>query len=105
MACRADGGGEAASCAEVDQGGLYASAVIQRFESARQSLAVYVDGPPITRYCDNKKLKIQERLELFIKVCERVQRAHQKAIIHRDLKPSNVSVVEANPISRSETPG
>src|SRR5580704_1851459 len=54
------------------------------------------DGPAITRYCDNKKLKIQERLQLFIKVCEGVQHAHQKAIIHRDLKPSNVLVVEVD---------
>jgi non-specific serine/threonine protein kinase/serine/threonine-protein kinase len=101
--------------------GLYGSAVIQRFESERQSLALmnhpaiakvfdtgatkdgqpyfvmeYVDGPPITRYCDNKKLKIRERLELFIKVCEGVQHAHQKAIVHRDLKPSNVLVTEVD---------
>ena len=103
------------------KGGLYDSAVIQRFESERQSLAVmnhpaiakvfdagstkdgqpyfvmeYVDGPPITRYCDNKKLEIRGRLELFIKVCEGVQHAHQKAIIHRDLKPSNVLVTEVD---------
>jgi eukaryotic-like serine/threonine-protein kinase len=103
------------------KGGLYDSAVIQRFESERQSLAVmnhpaiakvfdagttkdgqpyfvmeFVDGPPITRYCDNKKLKIRERLELFIKVCDGVQHAHQKAIIHRDLKPSNILVVEVD---------
>jgi serine/threonine protein kinase len=103
------------------KGGLYDSAVIQRFESERQSLAVmdhpaiakvfdagstkdgqpyfvmeYVDGLPITRYCDNKKLRIPERLELFIKVCDGVQHAHQKAIIHRDLKPSNVLVVEVD---------
>jgi eukaryotic-like serine/threonine-protein kinase len=103
------------------KGGWYDSAVIRRFESERQSLAVmnhpaiakvfdagatkdgqpyfvmeYVDGPPITRYCDNKKLKVPERLELFIKVCEGVQHAHQKAIIHRDLKPSNVLVTEVD---------
>src|SRR6266849_6111754 len=103
------------------KGGLYDSAVIQRFESERQSLAVmnhpaiakvfdagatkdgqpyfvmeYVDGPPITRYCDSRKLKIRERLELFIKVCEGVQHAHQKAMIHRDLKPSNVLVEEVD---------
>jgi hypothetical protein len=40
MACRGDGAGEAASCAEADQGGLYDNAVIQRFESERQSLAM-----------------------------------------------------------------
>jgi non-specific serine/threonine protein kinase/serine/threonine-protein kinase len=62
----------------------------------------YVDGPSITKYCDSKKLKIRERLELLIKVCEGVQHAHQKAIIHRDLKPSNVLVseVDGKPLPR-----
>ena len=109
------------------KGGKYDNHVILRFESERQSLALmnhpviakifdagatadgqpyfvmeYVDGPSITRYCDNKKLKIRERLQLFIKVCEGVQHAHQKAIIHRDLKPSNVLVEEfdGKPIPR-----
>ena len=54
----------------------------------------YVPGLPITQYCDEKKLKIRERLELFIQICQGVQHAHQKAIIHRDLKPSNILVVE-----------
>ena len=39
-------------------------------------------------------MKIRERLELFIQICQGVQHAHQKAIIHRDLKPSNILVVE-----------
>ena len=65
----------------------------------------YVPGLPITKYCDRKKLTIRERLELFIKVCEGVQHAHQKAIIHRDLKPANVLVVEVdgNPCRASST--
>jgi serine/threonine protein kinase len=54
----------------------------------------YVDGVPITEYCDNRKLAIKERLKLFLQVCEGVQHAHQKAIIHRDLKPSNILIVE-----------
>jgi serine/threonine protein kinase len=99
--------------------GMYDTAVVQRFQSERQSLAImehpaiakvfdagtapngqpylameYVDGRPITDYCDRKKLNIQERLRLFILVCEGVQHAHQKAIIHRDLKPSNILVAE-----------
>ena len=103
------------------KGGRYDSAVIQRFEAERQSLAImdhpaiakvfdagstpdgqpyfvmeYVDGLPVTRYCDEKKLKVRERLELFTKICEGVQHAHQKAIIHRDLKPSNILVVEVD---------
>jgi eukaryotic-like serine/threonine-protein kinase len=56
----------------------------------------YVPGLPITDYCDQKKLNISERLELFIKVCEGVQHAHQKSILHRDLKPANVLVVEVD---------
>ena len=56
----------------------------------------YVPGFPITNYCDQKHLSIHERLALFIKVCEGVQHAHQKAIMHRDLKPSNILVVEVD---------
>ncbi len=101
--------------------GMYDSATVQRFKAERQSLAImghptiakvfdagttpagqpylvmeYVDGRPITDYCDSKKLTIRERLKLFMRVCEGVQHAHQKAIIHRDLKPSNVLVVEVD---------
>src|SRR3984957_7369713 len=62
----------------------------------------YVAGVPITEYCDEKKLKIRERLELFIQVCEGVQYAHQNAIIHRDLKPANILIAEVDgkPIPR-----
>ncbi len=56
----------------------------------------YVSGLPITQYCDQKGLDTRERLELFIKTCEGVQHAHQKAIIHRDLKPSNILVTEVD---------
>jgi serine/threonine protein kinase/tetratricopeptide (TPR) repeat protein len=101
--------------------GMYDSALLQRFQSERQSLAImehpaiakvfdagttaegqpyfameYVDGLPITEYCDGKKLGIRERLKLFLQVCEGVQHAHQKAIIHRDLKPSNILIAEVD---------
>src|SRR5471032_643186 len=101
--------------------GLYDQALFQRFQSERQSLAMmdhpaiakvfeagstpegqpylvmeYVPGLPITEYCDQKKLTIRERLELFMQACEGVQHAHQKAIIHRDLKPANILVMEVD---------
>jgi eukaryotic-like serine/threonine-protein kinase len=101
--------------------GMYDETVVQRFRAERQSLAImdhpaiakvfdagataqgqpyfvmeYVPGLPITEYCDGKKLRIVERLELFIQACEGVQHAHQKAIIHRDLKPANILVVEVD---------
>jgi serine/threonine protein kinase len=101
--------------------GMYDEGVVQRFLAERQSLAImdhpaiakvfdagatpqgqpyfvmeYVPGLTITEYCDQKKLKISDRLELFIQVCEGVQHAHQKAIIHRDLKPANILVVEVD---------
>ncbi len=99
--------------------GMYDEIVAHRFQAERQSLAImdhpaiakvfdagstpqgqpyfvmeYVPGLPITEYCDQKRLKIRDRLELFIQACEGVQHAHQKAIIHRDLKPANILIVE-----------
>src|SRR5215813_13834200 len=98
---------------------MYNAAVVQRFQAERQLLAImdhptiakvfdagatdqgqpyfvmeYVPGLPITAYCDQKKLSIKQRVELFIQACEGVQHAHQKAIIHRDLKPANILVIE-----------
>lgn len=97
--------------------GMDTREVIARFESERQALALmnhpniarvydagatpegrpyfameYVQGVPITEYCDTHKLTIPDRLKLFIDVCEGVQHAHHKGIIHRDIKPSNVLV-------------
>ncbi len=101
--------------------GKYDETIVQRFQAERQSLAImdhpaiakvfdagttpqgqpyfvmeYVPGLPITEYSDQKKLRISDRLELFIQACEGVQHAHQKAIIHRDLKPANILVVEVD---------
>ena len=97
--------------------GMDTKSVIARFEAERQALALMdhpniarvldagatdsgrpffvmelVRGIPITRYCDENKLDTQARLDLFIKVCQAIQHAHQKGIIHRDIKPSNILV-------------
>jgi serine/threonine protein kinase/tetratricopeptide (TPR) repeat protein len=101
--------------------GLDSRGVLARFEAERQALAlmehpniahVYdggttpsgspffvmelVRGVPITTYCDEKRLKPDERLDLFVQVCRAVQHAHQKGIIHRDLKPANILVTEVD---------
>ena len=107
--------------------GMDSRDVLARFDAERQALAVmdhpniakvydagltaqgrpffvmeYIKGVPITQYCDEKKLTPQERLNLFIPVCNAVQHAHKKGIIHRDLKPSNVlvEVVDAKPVPK-----
>lgn len=54
----------------------------------------FVDGVPIHRHCDDKKLTLRQRLMLFRTVCEAVQFAHQNLVVHRDLKPDNIFVTE-----------
>ena len=65
-------------------------------EGGRPWLAMeYVDGLPITDYCDRHRLGIEARLRLFLACCRAVQHAHRRLIIHRDIKPSNILVDEA----------
>ena len=55
----------------------------------------YIEGELVNDFCDRHELSIEERLELFRKVCSAVQYAHQNLVIHRDLKPSNILVTAA----------
>lgn len=97
--------------------GMDTKNVIARFEAERQALALMdhpniakvfdagatesgrpyfvmelIRGVKITDYCDENSLPPEERLQLFVQVCQAVQHAHQKGVIHRDIKPSNVLV-------------
>ena len=58
----------------------------------------HIEGVPIDTYCDQHRFSVDERLELFCKVCSAVHYAHQNLIVHRDLKPSNILVTaDGNP--------
>ena len=107
--------------------GVDSNEVLKRFDAERQALAIMnhpniariidagttadgkpyfamelVDGQPITIFCDQNKLNIEQRLKLFVQACHGIQHAHQKGIIHRDLKPSNVLVahVDGKPVPK-----
>jgi len=56
----------------------------------------YIEGQPVTAFCDARGLDLRQRLELFLRICEGVQHAHQKGVIHRDLKPANLLVTEVD---------
>ena len=101
--------------------GMDSKAVVGRFEQERQALAVmdhpnvakvldggltptgrpyfameYVKGEPINAFCDARRMGVEDRLRLFLQVCDATQHAHTKGIIHRDLKPSNVLVASGD---------
>ena len=121
LARRDDGEFDHLVALKVVRSGLHLDArVVKRFRDERQILATlshpgiarlldggltednlpyfameYVEGLPITRYCEARALTLEQRLPLFVRVCEAVAHAHGKQIVHRDIKPSNILVTEA----------
>ncbi len=57
-------------------------------------LMEYIDGQPIDRYCEEHRLTVVERVELFLRVCDAVSYAHRNLVVHRDIKPSNLLVTQ-----------
>jgi serine/threonine-protein kinase len=117
LARRADRAFEQQVAIKVIRGGVADRAQIDRFRAERQILAnldhpaiarlldggatddglpylvmEYLEGEPIDRWCDQRCLPIAARLELFLRVCDAVQYAHQNLVVHRDIKPSNILV-------------
>jgi WD40 repeat protein/serine/threonine protein kinase len=112
---------------KIIKAGMDTRQVIARFEVERQALALMdhpniarvfdagatdtgrpyfvmelVTGMPVTKYCDQHRMPVRARLELFVQVCHAVQHAHTKGVIHRDLKPSNVlvAVYDGKPVPK-----
>ncbi len=120
LAERADGQFEQRVALKLVKRGLDTDEVLARFRRERQILArlehqaiarlydggatedgrpyfamEFVEGEPVTAYCDAHALPIEERLQLFRRVCEAVEHAHRNQVVHRDLKPSNILVTES----------
>ena len=119
LANRADESFDKPVAVKLIKRGMDTNAVLKRFVMERQILAnlehpniaglldggsttdglpylvmEYVEGEPITKYCDSHRFSTVERLELFRKVCSAISHAHQNLVVHRDIKPSNILVTE-----------
>jgi serine/threonine-protein kinase len=117
LAARCDDEFEKAVAIKLLRPGFYSDELVRRFRNERQILAniehpyiaklldggsapdgspylvmEYIDGLPIDTYCQTHSLSLRDRLQLFCKVCEAVQFAHQNLVVHRDIKPSNILV-------------
>ncbi|MFW6083635.1 MAG: protein kinase domain-containing protein [Gemmatimonadota bacterium] len=120
---RADGAFEQRVAIKIQRRGLDTDDLLARFRAERQILSQldhpniarlldggatddgrpylvmeYVEGLPITRYCEEHGLSVPERLRLFIQVARAVQAAHAQLVVHRDIKPSNVLVTAAGEV-------
>ena len=119
LARRADGAFQKDAAIKIVKRGMDTRFVVRRFRQERQILAAlnhdyiaclfdggttvdglpyfvmeYVAGESLYKFADERKMKINERLQLFCRICEAVEYAHQKQVIHRDLKPTNILVKE-----------
>lgn len=119
LAERADGAYDARAALKLVRGGIPSPQLDERFKTERQILAglshpgvaqlldggntadgtpylvmEYIDGAPITRWCEEEQLGVEDRLRLFLKVCDAVAYAHRQLVAHRDLKPSNILVTK-----------
>jgi eukaryotic-like serine/threonine-protein kinase len=120
LAEKADGDYEGQFALKVIRRGMDSEEVLRRFRSERRILTQldhpqiarvldggttadgrpyfvmeYVEGRPVTEFCDEENLSIPQRLELFLAVCAAVHFAHQNLVVHRDLKPANILVTRA----------
>ncbi len=119
LAERADGLFEHRVALKLIKHGMDTAQIVKRFEAERQILArlqheniarlldggitddgrpyfvmEFVDGESIDKYCDNHRISIDQRLDLFVTVCKAVLYAHANLVVHRDLKPENILVTK-----------
>jgi len=119
-ALRADGEFQHRVAIKLIRSGLETNFVFRRFRNERQILAAldhpnigrllgggtmeddspyfvmeYIEGQPLYQYAEVHHLNINDRLRLFMQICEAVQYAHQRLVIHRDIKPGNILVSTA----------